>query len=181
MRAESGVTKKCTKCKVDKSISMFSPDLRKKDGKAPWCKECNSHKRDLELKARTSKIYYKDNLKKIHALHKSYYLKNRESILKRIQTPENLSRRTELRRIHRMDLIAEYGGECECCYETAFEFLAIDHVNGGGTKHLREIKTDLGSWLRKNNYPKEGFRVLCHNCNSAFGFYGYCPHNNKNI
>jgi hypothetical protein len=22
----------------------------------------------------------------------------------------------------------------------------------------------------------KGYRVLCHNCNLARGFYGYCPH-----
>jgi hypothetical protein len=30
-------------------------------------------------------------------------------------------------------------------------------------------------WLRDNGWP-EGYRVLCHNCNSARGLYGYCPH-----
>lgn len=30
-------------------------------------------------------------------------------------------------------------------------------------------------WLKRNDWPK-GFRVLCHNCNSSLGYYGYCPH-----
>lgn len=30
-------------------------------------------------------------------------------------------------------------------------------------------------WLSKHGLPT-GFRVLCHNCNSAHGYYGYCPH-----
>lgn len=34
---------------------------------------------------------------------------------------------------------------------------------------------DMAQWCRRNGYPK-GFRVLCHNCNMAIGFYGYCPH-----
>jgi hypothetical protein len=33
-------------------------------------------------------------------------------------------------------------------------------------------------WLKRNNYPT-GFRVLCHNCNLAIGFYGYCPHHRQ--
>ncbi len=57
--------------------------------------------------------------------------------------------------------------------------LGADHdVNGGGTQH-RNASGSRGSrlylWLEKNGYP-EGFRVLCHNCNMALGFYGYCPH-----
>lgn len=39
--------------------------------------------------------------------------------------------------------------------------------------------TGLGAhfykWLEHNHFPP-GFRVLCHNCNQARGFYGYCPH-----
>jgi radical SAM protein with 4Fe4S-binding SPASM domain len=30
--------------------------------------------------------------------------------------------------------------------------------------------------LKNNNYPKDLFRLLCHNCNMARGCYGYCPH-----
>src|SRR5688572_6031846 len=36
----------------------------------------------------------------------------------------------------------QYGGAvCKCCGETRTEFLSIDHVQGGGGKHRKEIKT----------------------------------------
>ena len=78
-----------------------------------------------------------------------------------------------------------YGGNpptCACCGESAIEFLCMDHINGGGEKHRKEVGAGvkLYRWLIKNNYP-EGFRVLCHNCNSALGFYGYCPHHKVRI
>ena len=69
---------------------------------------------------------------------------------------------------------------CACCGETHIEFLNIDHQKGGGTKH----RTSLGHsgrgnsfyrWLKKNGYP-DGYRVLCANCNQAFGLFGKCPH-----
>jgi hypothetical protein len=54
--------------------------------------------------------------------------------------------------------------------------LGIDHINGGGTKHRKEIKNfGIYKWLIDNNYPL-GYRVLCHNCNCSLGFNGYCPH-----
>ena len=65
--------------------------------------------------------------------------------------------------------------ECACCGETTIEFLSIDHINGGGTQHLKEIVGQLTSWLIKNKFPS-GFQILCHNCNQAKGFYGQCPH-----
>ena len=59
------------------------------------------------------------------------------------------------------------------------EFLQIDHIDGGGTKHRREIGVGmLYKWLRRNNYPA-GFQTLCANCNFAKGRYGKCPHENK--
>jgi hypothetical protein len=70
------------------------------------------------------------------------------------------------------------GGEpkCECCGEDRLEFLCIDHVNGNGKQHRRELgHKRIVDWLEMNGFP-EGFRVLCHNCNLSHGFYGYCPH-----
>jgi hypothetical protein len=30
--------------------------------------------------------------------------------------------------------------------------------------------------LKKHGWPKEGFTILCFNCNCAKGIYGTCPH-----
>lgn len=56
---------------------------------------------------------------------------------------------------------------CARCGEKDTDVLCIDHINGGGGKHVREINkagNTFYGWLRKNNYP-EGFQVLCANCN----------------
>src|SRR5689334_6761973 len=68
----------------------------------------------------------------------------------------------------REEVLAHYGGKCMCpgCTEAQYEFLAIDHIHGGGRKHRESIKTPLPYWLKKNGFP-EGFRVLCHNCNMS--------------
>lgn len=88
------------------------------------------------------------------------------------------SREAHARR--RLAVFRHYGTECACCGVSNWEFLTIDHVNGGGNKHRREIGVHSGDafyvWLIKNNYP-EGFRTLCMNCNTSYGFHGYCPHN----
>ena len=75
----------------------------------------------------------------------------------------------------RLEVLAHYGGKCACCGEGRYEFMAIDHIHGGGGAHRRMINGSLERWLKKNNWP-DGFRVLCHNCNHALGRYGYCPH-----
>ena len=73
--------------------------------------------------------------------------------------------------------IEHYGKACACCGESTYEFLCIDHINGGGNRQREQLgcSRNFFSWLRKNGYP-EGFRTLCHNCNQAIGYNGYCPH-----
>ena len=82
------------------------------------------------------------------------------------------------RNIHLRKLVlTTYGGCCACCGESHEEFLVIDHINGGGTKHRQEVGSGskFYQWLKKQGFPS-GFRVLCHNCNASLGFYKRCPH-----
>ncbi len=94
---------------------------------------------------------------------------------------ECVEKRKNYGRTHpeKLDALQHYGMKCACCGESRYEFLTIDHINGGGRKHNAEIgQGHLYRWLKKNNYP-EGFRVLCHNCNQSLGLYGYCPHQKR--
>lgn len=71
-----------------------------------------------------------------------------------------------------------YGGlRCACCGETQFEFLQLDHINGGGAEHRKSglMGSPLYTKLRREGFPP-GYQVLCANCNFAKGHLGYCPH-----
>jgi len=76
-----------------------------------------------------------------------------------------------------------YGWVCKCCGETEPYFLSIDHVNGHGNEHRRELtKRSAGSgaafyrWITDNGYPDD-FQVLCMNCNHGrMRNGGICPH-----
>ncbi len=74
----------------------------------------------------------------------------------------------------RVRILDEYGGTCACCGESRREFLAIDHIFGGGQRDRRGAR--LYQRLRRQGFPKDRYRLLCHNCNQARGIYGYCPH-----
>lgn len=78
-------------------------------------------------------------------------------------------------RIKRMNVIIKYGGSCVCCGENEIAFLALDHIQGGGNKHRKEVGRKMYLWAIKNNYPPI-LQVLCHNCNQAKHIYGKCPH-----
>jgi hypothetical protein len=77
----------------------------------------------------------------------------------------------------RKECIEAYGHTCECCGETTYEFLTIDHIDGGGRRERDQHGggSNLLRALRKNSFPP-GYRVLCYNCNNSYGMYGYCPH-----
>ncbi len=72
---------------------------------------------------------------------------------------------------------------CDCCGESEIKFLCLDHIGGGGSAHRRELNGNgraIYGWIIKNNFP-DGFRVLCANCNQAYGYYGTCPHQENKI
>jgi hypothetical protein len=76
----------------------------------------------------------------------------------------------------REEAFAGYGGKCGCCGEKRFEFLAIDHVNGGGREERLKLSTyQIARKVINLGFPPE-YRVLCHNCNQSLGWYGFCPH-----
>jgi len=62
-------------------------------------------------------------------------------------------------------VLGHYGTACACCGATAN--LTIDHVNGDGKQHRKEIGVNslaIYRWLIKNDFPP-GFQTLCMPCN----------------
>jgi len=91
---------------------------------------------------------------------------------------------------HRLIVIAKlwetainFFGPCTCCGENRREFLAIDHIHGGGGEKRRNgehFGYRLLMQFNHNNWPEElkkEYRLLCHNCNMSISRHGYCPHN----
>ncbi len=78
----------------------------------------------------------------------------------------------DVKRDHRIktDMIIAYGDKCIICGETHYNFLGIDHVNGGGTKHRESIGGSgrrFYAWLKRQGWPKDSYRLLCSNCNCS--------------
>src|SRR5713101_335182 len=112
---------------------------------------------------------------------KEYYKKNKTKLLakqKEKRFAENPEKRRHwmrtFNRRRRMEVLLAYGGECLCCGETQYEFLVIDHINGGGNEERKHCY-NIYAKLKRLGYPI-GYRVLCHNCNASFGAWGRCPH-----
>ena len=92
-----------------------------------------------------------------------------------------------IRHERKVRVLQQYGGRCVCCGEIEPIFLALDHIDGGGNEHRRQIGNNDGNrcgssstqfyiWVEKNNYP-DILQVLCHNCNMGKHLNGgVCPH-----
>jgi len=109
--------------------------------------------------------------KKARAAYSKWYReKNRDSLLQKKRT---------YWKNQRLKVPSHYSNKslsCACCGEVTYEFLSIDHIDGGGTQHRKELGSKyIYSWLIQQEFP-EGYQVLCHNCNMAKGFYKECPH-----
>jgi hypothetical protein len=132
------------------------------------CAKCGENKDESQ--------FYKNAKRKYHSYCiqccAKNYQENRSRYLKIMHNRRNERRDTCLK---------HYGEKCACCGEERKEFLSIDHINGNGARHRKEIhRASIYYWLIKNNFP-DGFRILCHNCNQAMGIYGYCPHQKESL
>lgn len=109
--------------------------------------------------------------KKCRNAYTSDWYKNNKEVRQRHVTEERDALRVEVRRA--------YGDRCSCCRETEPLFLTMDHVNRDGKQHRKLVGSGLSfyRWLRMNEFPKEGFRLLCYNCNCGRERNGgTCPH-----
>lgn len=153
--------KVCRKCWHPKPLKDFSPAPRYMYGVSSWCKNCLCERQKLRYRDNAAGCRDKSNARNRtagkQAVNKVYRLNNRNTVL------------------------ALYGDACECCGETRREFLAIDHKNGGGSQHRKTVSSEkLYRILSKLEVPDPAYRLLCHNCNMARGYYGYCPHEREN-
>lgn len=68
--------------------------------------------------------------------------------------------------------------KCKRCGFYDIRALTIDHINGEGFKHKKELGSagnTMYRWIKKHNYPP-GFQVLCMNCQ----FIKRCENNENN-
>jgi len=140
--------------------------------------------------------YYRENRDKVLKRKHAYDEAHRDEINTRARTRmrklreegpsfrlKDAERAVAYRLLLKKEVFAHYGNKCECCGESIFELLCLDHINGGGTRQRRETGKHSSTFyaqLRREGYP-EGFRILCYNCNQSFGAYGYCPHQAQEI
>lgn len=150
----------CSNCKKLLDKSFFNKHSKMLSGLSSRCRNCINY---------FSKGWYAKNKERAKYMAKKYRLSH-------MGQQRKTQRNVRLR--NRKLVLEHYGNKCACCGENKYEFLAIDHINGGGRKEQTLYGGSGGVYrsIIRNNFPNI-YQILCHNCNMAKGFYGKCPHN----
>jgi len=78
----------------------------------------------------------------------------------------------------RAEMMAAYGGRCECCGEQNPGFLTIEHKRRDGSAHRRRLggPDKILADLKRRGWPKDDYALMCMNCNWGRRRTGICPH-----
>ena len=146
---------------------------RNRDTRSQWqCSNCGSTETKKRAKGLCQKCYHKQ-YKHLHhertlEHQRAYYRRHKESFIAKISAK---------RRQMRLKMIEALGGQCVCCGEKSKEFLCLDHIKGGGRReYKKKARHQIWRAAMKEGLPRDRYRLLCWNCNSSLGLYGYCPH-----
>jgi len=159
-----------------------TPEDRKAHGRA-WAKTERLRRRNAGLCLRCGKSRPEPGLRNCpqcrQVVMNAYYDKHRT---KRIAAHKIAHQRLKLATFQAYSDLAPF---CQCCQETAMEFLTIDHINGSDMRNAertngthRDSGNALYRRLKREGWPA-GYRVLCLNCNFAIGHFSGCPHQKR--
>jgi hypothetical protein len=128
------------------------------------CKKCGKVKSFSEFhrdKRRTDG--YRDECRACGTARRNHYRKTH----RKAAALADRKYKQAMRQRDRAEVFAHYGTSCACCGAT--ENLTIDHVNGGGNAHRRELGgggVNFYRWLVKQELPP-GYQTLCRPCNRS--------------
>ena len=135
----------CSACQQQKYASAFAPSVLVRRQKS-----CSGH--CLECSRKQDKDWRQRNPEESRAASRRYH--------------ERL----------RAEMLAAYGSRCACCGELRAYFLTLDHVLGdGAAERGRTGAYMLIGELRRRGWPKDGYQLLCFNCNCAKRDRVFCP------
>jgi hypothetical protein len=178
---EDGPVKPCSKCGLVKPLTEFNRMVTSRDGHRPDCKSCGKAARQTP-EARSRHREYERNRRATDEKYRQARAESRR---------RGQARATEYQRTRRLDAGAReddrqadarrrdklrkqvfdrYGWTCACCGAT--ENLTIDHPDGNGAEHRKELfgRQQGGHifyrWLIQQGLP-DGYQTLCQPCNDS--------------
>lgn len=148
-------TMPCMTCGIKRTYDKYAI---KRGRPSLFCQPCSvpeyfkdKPKRTVEDKAQYSKQYYQDNKDALAEYYSDYRLRLKE------------------------EMVEVFGGCCSECGEDDVIVLVLDHINNNAQLDREENNHNGGfklySRLKRLGWPKEGYQLLCHNCNYRKEFW----------
>lgn len=158
--------KKCSFCKIEKSISDFNKRAANKDGLRGQCRQCDSdrdHKRyadNREMELQRSKIYYSKNANARREYARRKRIENPEIIASGIRRRRARLRNSLTEKYTLDDVLNAYGTTCYLC-NTEIDLNAPRRIgtvgweNGLHLEHVIDIAKG-GNDVLENVRPSHG-------------------------
>lgn len=158
-------TKYCRRCNSFKPYADFPPNKAMKLGLGCYCRSCaialgrERYVRNRPEALESARRWYRDAGAGAHMRHRQACRRNVDRL--------------------RSQVWDHYGWACKCCGEDNPAFFTLDHINNDGAAERKVLAVNGGvefyRILRRRGFPP-GYQTLCHNCNTAKGRFGECPH-----
>ncbi len=169
----------CWKCKTHKETSAFYKNRASSTGFEQLCKVCKSEHSKKRRARRKLEGLCPCGRKPNGGFETCEKCRQRRNDWGNANTDYMAQQRTIKYATVRQKVFDHYGWACVCCGESNHGFLTMDHVEGGGNKHRKELGlagNAFYAWLVREGYP-EGFQTQCYNCNCGRAHNGgICPH-----
>jgi len=112
---------------------------------------------------------------------REYYAKNKSKhtvTVRKYQIKNNAKLKLEVFTHYSIKISNSKTPICACCGYSDIRFLSLDHINGREFVDDKERKLVSGALWKyvKSKGFRDGYQILCHNCNIAKGKGKYCPH-----
>lgn len=142
-------------------------------------KKCRSHRTEKQKEQirQYKKLYYRKHIEQMRLAQRidnpklteeqRQHRRNSKKAYDKKYKPIHRKKANEHYKLLRQEIIYHYSNETMRCAKCGFSdirALTIDHINGGGCKHHKQIKQPIVYWIKHNNFPKDMFQVLCMNC-----------------
>ena len=151
--------KQCSKCNAVKDVNEFYYSKDTVDKLTCRCKVCHHN-------------YTVSHKSQIRLHNQKYWILNRDKLI---------SKSAKNYKETKQQVFDYYGGKCECCGETNYKFLTLDHIEQWKRKLNKYKGVYLYPTLIKRHFPKY-IRLLCWNCNCSRQYNnGICPHKTDGI
>lgn len=161
------MSKRCTKCGIEKDESEFNRDRGRKDGLFSWCRECaNAQSRKWHHENWVHSMEVKKVYESSHAEERAAYrLEHREQILQR-----NKERYAQGRA-----LVESLKLPCAKCGDSRKYVIDFHHIDPD-TKLFEVSKSTTGRAHKSILQEVEKCICMCRNCHTEFHYlYGNVP------